>query len=267
MGIPEKTVTQIVLPQGRIAVHRAQPASMPDMPKAPVLLLHEALGSITQWRDFPQVLADRLGRTVIAWDRLGHGASDPMPPGARGVEYLEQLAWTDMPAIVAELDLDAPPVLFGHSDGGSIALLYAARHDIAAVIAEAAHVIVEPETLTGIEAARAAWRETDLPRRLARHHGDKTEALFRAWSDTWTATWFRAWSIEEACRTIQAPTLVLQGAGDAYASVAHVERIRALPAGPAEGMILPDCRHAPHHENREAVLDAVCAFLIRHRVP
>ena len=261
------TAFAIATPRGRIAVRRVAPTRARAPARRPILLLHEALGSITQWRDFPTVLADRLGRSVIAWDRLGHGASDPMVPPPRGVDYLERLAWEEMPAIVAALDLDAPPVLFGHSDGGSIALLYAARHAVAAVIAEAAHVVVEPETLAGIAAARAAWCETDLPQRLARHHGDKTEALFRAWSDTWTAPWFRDWSIEAPCRAITAPTLVLQGDGDAYASTAHVERIRALPAGPAEGAILSDCGHAPHHENRAAVLDAVAAFLERHRVP
>lgn len=266
MRMDENTITLVATRAGRIAVSRTNPAEGPGGPSAPVLLLHEALGSITQWRDFPQVLADRLRRPVIAWDRLGHGASDPMPSVPRGLDYLERLAWEEMPAIVAALDLKLPPVLFGHSDGGSIALLYAARCTVAAVIAEAAHVVVEPETLAGIEVAQTAWRDTDLPQRLARHHGDQTETLFRAWSETWTAPWFRDWTIEEACRTITAPTLVLQGEDDAYASLAHVQRIRALPTGPAEGAILPDCRHAPHHENREAVLTAMASFLERHRI-
>jgi len=249
--------------QGQIAVRRIRPET--HDPAAPaILLLHEALGAISMWRDFPEALARRFGREVIAWDRLGHGRSDPFPPGPRGTNYHKDIAWGETAELIAALDLSAPPILFGHSDGATIALVYAARHPVAAVIAEAGHILVDARTIAGLRIARRAWQETDLPQRLARHHGDKTEALFRAWNDTWLRPDYADWSVADVVGDVQAPCLVIQGAEDDYAVPEHVGWIVDALSGPAEGELLANCRHIPHLERAEAVIDRMAVFLTRH---
>ncbi|MFO1072126.1 MAG: alpha/beta fold hydrolase [Geminicoccaceae bacterium] len=227
----------------------------------PLLFLHEGLGSIAQWKDFPSALCARLGCEGIVFDRLGHGRSDPavLP---RTPTYLHEAAGTVLPAL---LDALAVPraALLGHSDGGSIALLFAAvaPERTAALVTEAAHVMVEEITLAGIRAAGAAYATTDLPRRLARYHGEKTEALFYAWRDTWLSPAFRGWNIEAALPAIRAPLLVIQGEADEYGSPAQVEAIARGTGGPVERLLIPGCGHNPHQEARMLVLERAAAFL------
>ena len=149
------------------------------------MFLHEGLGSVSQWRDFPDMLCGRLRLDGLAYDRPGHGRSAEAEQ-ARTSRYLHREAYDVLPVVLDEAAA-TQPILLGHSDGGTIALLFAARYPrrCAAVITEAAHVFVEEPTLAGIRAVALAWGRTDLRERLARHHGDKTEALFRAWADTW----------------------------------------------------------------------------------
>ena len=183
---------------------RLRARSLPPSRGAPTLVfLHDSLGCITTWRDFPDRLAQACDCGALVYDRRGYGASDPFAPGMRTARYLH-----DEAAVLARLlEVCAvdDAVLFGHSDGGTIALLAAALHPqrIRAVISEAAHVSVDERTLAGVRAAQETLRTTDLPARLARHHGDKAQAVAAAWIDTWLAPWFRGWNIEPELRDIR----------------------------------------------------------------
>jgi pimeloyl-ACP methyl ester carboxylesterase len=226
-----------------------------------LVFLHEGLGSVSLWRDFPDVLCARLGLDGLAYDRLGHGESDPAAD-QRTLCYLHVEALHVLPAMLEAAAIKRP-LLVGHSDGGSIALLYAAHfpEGCAGAITEAAHVFVEEETLAGIRKAVKAWQETDLAARLTRHHGDKTDCLFFAWADTWLSPPFREWNIEQEIRGLRPPLLVLQGERDEYGTPAQVEAIAAAAAGRVEHHLLADCAHVPHHQARAQVLDAIEGFV------
>jgi pimeloyl-ACP methyl ester carboxylesterase len=228
----------------------------------PVLvLLHDSLGSVGLWRDFPERLAAATGLDVFAYDRQGHGSSGPFGAEARTPAYLHaQAAVLDRVLAAAGID-DA--VLLGHSDGGSIALLAAALHPrrVRAVVAEAAHVFVEERTLAGIREAREAVVRGDLLDRLARHHGEKARRLTEVWIDTWLSEAFRPWNVEAELRRIRCPVLVLQGAEDEYGTDAQVHAIAGGVSGPSRAVIFPGLRHTPHREAPEAVLGAVAEFL------
>lgn len=249
---------EIAADGGPLALRRVVPpgGARPDSPV--LVFLHEALGCIGMWRDVPQRLAAMTGLEALVYDRHGHGRSGPMP-APRRPGYLEREAFDVLPAVLDACAIDAP-VLVGHSDGGSIALLYASRHRARAVVAEAAHVYVEAVTRAGIREAVQAWRETDLPARLARHHGDKTEALFAAWADVWLSDEFRDWNIEDCLPRIACPVLVIQGADDEYATAAHPQSIAAGVAGDARVMMVPGCRHIPHFQAADRVLPAIAEF-------
>ncbi len=230
----------------------------------PLVFLHEGLGSVALWRGFPGALCARVGRRGLAYDRWGHGRSEALD-GPRDARYLHREAIVFLPAVLDALRLPRA-ALFGHSDGGTIALLFAAAFPdrVAAVVAEAAHVFVEPETLRGIEATAAAFREGTLRQRLARYHGGKTDALFAAWAETWLSPAFRGWNVEPELPRVACPVLVLQGEADQYGTPAQVEAIARGVRGPVETALLPGCGHAPHHEAPGAVLELAAAFLGRH---
>ena len=158
------------------------------------------------------------------------------------------------------------PVLVGHSDGGTIALLFAAAYPERplACITEAAHVFVEAVSLAGIREAVHLWRTTDLPRRLARYHGDQAETVFRGWSETWLSPEFHDWDITDRLPRIVCPLLAIQGADDHYGTPRQVETIVTASAGPAEALMVPDCGHTPHHEAEDRVLAAMTAFISRY---
>ena len=228
-----------------------------------LVFLHEGLGSIALWRDFPTRLCARLGLPGLVYDRLGHGQSEPLDR-PRDLRYLHDEAERFLPEVLAACGVDRP-VLIGHSDGGTIALLFAARFpDLpVAVVTEAAHVFVEDITVDGIRAAGRAFADTDLPSRLARYHGEKTETLFRAWHDRWLSPDFRSWNIAAEIAAVTCPVLVLQGEADQYGTRAQVEAIARGVAGPAEAVLLPGIGHAPHHEAPDGVLDLIDGFLRR----
>ena len=226
-----------------------------------VVLLHDSLGSVRLWRDFPEQLAEATGLGVLAYDRRGHGASDPFGPEARTPAYLhEQAAVLDRVLAAAGVER---AVLFGHSDGGSIALLAAALHParIRGVVTEAAHVFVEERTLAGIREAQRAIESGDLLSRLERYHGDKASSLAAAWIGTWLSPAFRGWNIEAELRQIRCPVLVLQGSEDEYGSEAQVQAIAQGVAGPSRAVILPGLRHTPHREDTDAVLRLLAEYL------
>ena len=196
------------------------------------------------------------------YDRLGFGTSDEMP-AERGADYLHWDGEVLLPGLLAALDIRTT-IPVGHSDGGTIALLFAAtRPDLArAVITEAAHVFVESETRGRYpRRAEAAYATGDLKERLARYHGDRTEHIFRAWADTWQAPWFLAWDITAELATVTCPVLALQGAEDRYGTRAQLDAIAAGVGGPVTVREIPGCGHVPHHQARRAVLAEMAAFV------
>jgi pimeloyl-ACP methyl ester carboxylesterase len=231
-------------------------------PAAPVLvLLHEGLGSTGFWKDLPEVLAARHGLAVFLYDRRGYGRSDPEPL-PRPLDYLDRMALLELPAVLDAAGIGRA-ILLGHSDGGTIALLAAAAFPerIAAVIAIAAHLFVEEATVAGIRAAVEAFEAGDLRRRLARFHGERSEAVFRAWADTWLDPRFRSWTIEDRLAAVRCPLLVLQGEADEYATPAQVEAIARAVRGPVRAALLPGADHVPHHRARAPTLAAIDSFL------
>ncbi len=250
---------EVVLDGVKIHAIRLAPARASSGPV--LVLLHDSLGSVGLWRDFPDRLAERTGLEVFAYDRRGHGASDPFGPGARTSQYMHEEA-AFLARVLDEVGIE-DAVLLGHSDGGSIALLAAAHHPrrIRAVVSEAAHVFVEERTLEGVRAAQRTVVEGDLLERLAKHHGAKAEALAAAWIGTWLSPWFRGWNVEEDLRRIRCSVLVLQGELDEYGTEAQVHAIARGVSGPARTFLLPGVRHTPHREAPEVVLGAVAELL------
>jgi pimeloyl-ACP methyl ester carboxylesterase len=223
----------------------------------PLIMLHDALGSVAQWRQFPAELATRTGRRVIAYDRAGHGRSAPLAQ-PRDFGYLEREAWEVLPDLLQALDI-AAPILIGHSDGGSIALLYAARYPAAAVVAEAPHVFVEDITLAGIH--QAVEEREVLIQKLEKHHGSKAAALFDAWADTWLAPAFRSWDIRPLLPAIICPVLAIQGLSDPYGSAAQVLDIAVALGNRAQPWLIPAAGHQPHGEMPTTLIEGIARFL------
>jgi len=224
-----------------------------------IVLLHEGLGSVRLWRDFPAALATATGARVVAFSRFGHGDSDP-PPRPRTPRFMHEEALEVLPAVLRAMDIDEP-VLVGHSDGASIALIHAAAHPVRAVVAIAPHVFVEDLSVASIAEARETFETTDLRERMGRYHRD-AERTFRLWNDIWLAPEFRDWNIEDVLGAVTAPTLLIQGEHDQYGTMAQLDAIEAGVAGPVE-RLHPAARHAPQLEAPEATLTAIAAFVRR----
>jgi pimeloyl-ACP methyl ester carboxylesterase len=241
-------------------VHRlATSEAAADAPT--IVFLHDSLGCITTWRDFPSVLARRVRLDAIVYDRRGYGRSAPFSGESRPVDYLTREADT-LFALLDRLAIERV-VLFGHSDGGSIALIAAAlRPDrVAAVVTEGAHVFVEEQTLAGIRDAQASFATTDLAERLARHHGDRVPAIMSAWFETWFSAAFRRWNVESLLPAGRCPALIIQGSADEFGTMAQVRAIERGWGGRAEALMLPGVGHTPHRDAREPVLEASVSFL------
>jgi pimeloyl-ACP methyl ester carboxylesterase len=240
----------------------AEQLAPPRADGGPVLvLLHDSLGSVRLWRDFPERVAEATGLGVLAYDRRGHGASDPFDAEVRTPAYLHDEAAV-LERVLGAAGVESA-VLFGHSDGGSIALLAAALHPrrVRAVITEAAHVFVEERTLAGIREAQRAIETGNLLSRLERHHGDKAGPLAAAWIDTWLSPAFRDWNIEAELRRIRCPVLAFQGSEDEYGTEAQVHAITQGVAGPSRSVIFPGLRHTPHREDPDTVLGLVAEYV------
>lgn len=237
------------------------PSAHPREGAPAIVFLHEGLGSVSMWRDFPQKVADATGCEAVVYSRAGYGRSDPatLP---RAVGYMHDEGLAVLPALLAELGLERP-ILFGHSDGGSIALICAGGTDtpLAGVIAMAPHVMVEDISVSSIAQAKVAWTTTDLPARLGKYHND-VDAVFRGWNDIWLHPDFRAWNIEEYLPRIAVPVMAIQGEDDEYGTMDQIERI-ARGAKDVELVKLADCRHSPHKDQPQAVIDAVVEFVER----
>ena len=241
---------------------RIEVATIPgDAGRAAIVLLHEGLGSVAMWRDFPARLAARTGRTVVAYSRYGHGRSEPLRE-PRDVDYMHREAEVVLPELLATLGLHAP-ILFGHSDGASIALIYAGVNPegARALILEAPHVFVEDLTVASIAKAKEAFATTDLPVRLARYHAD-AERTFRGWNDIWLDPRFRPWDITAYLSGICAPVLLIQCSDDEYGTPAQLTPIADSVPG-CETLLLERGGHSPHRTQPDAVLEPTASFLAR----
>jgi len=231
---------------------------LPGDADAPALvLLHEGLGSVGLWRGFPERLARATGRRTVAFSRHGHGQSDP-PAKPRTPAFMHEEARELLPQLLVELGV-RKPVLVGHSDGASIALIHAAEHPVTAVVAIAPHVFVEEICLVEIRRAREAYETTDLRERLARHHRDPDAAFF-GWNSVWLDPAFPEWDITGELERITCPLLLIQGERDQYGTMAQLDAIEQRARGPVRRVHL-DCQHSPPTELPQETVDAISAFL------
>lgn len=231
-----------------------------------LVFLHDSLGCVQLWRNFPELLAKATQCNILMYDRLGYGLSAPMEDYVRPVNYME-LEALFLDELLTHYGVEQS-ILFGHSDGGTIALILASLFpgSILLTIAEAAHIFVEPVTLQGVEDAIVAYETTNLAERLQKYHGDKVDTLFKAWTLTWTRPDYRDWNIEYLLGNIESPLLFIQGSDDEYGSLKQVTETINKPKGIAEQFILPGIGHTPHKEAAEKVLAAAAAFINRQLV-
>lgn len=259
MHPPDLSESIIDVPGGEVFARRW---SVPGSQRSPLLLLHDSLGSVEQWRDFPAALAAATSRSVIAYDRLGFGKSSPRverpSPG-----FIEEEAVVVIPALLDALGIERC-VPFGHSVGGAMALTLAARHGARceAVVSEAAQAFVEPLTLSGIREAKRQFADPAQQARLARWHGDKAPWVLDAWTEVWLSPAFASWSLDHALERITCPVLAIHGEHDEYGSLAFPRRIAGGVKGPSQVGLLA-CGHVPHREKMQEVLGLVGPFLER----
>ena len=234
--------------------------SAADAATRPTLVfLHEGLGSVGLWKQFPQQVAEAAGCPALVYSRHGYGQSEQLKT-PRAVDYMHREALDVLPEVLDRLGIDQP-VLVGHSDGASIALIHAGsgKRPVRGVVAMAPHVFVEDITVKSIAEAGEMFRTTDLPERLGRYHDDVT-ATFRGWNDIWLHPDFRRWNIEEYLPGIHCPVLLIQGEDDQYGTTAQVEAIARLVSGPVETLMLADCAHSPHQAQKNATQEAIVDF-------
>jgi pimeloyl-ACP methyl ester carboxylesterase len=234
-----------------------------DRTSAPIVVfLHEGLGSLAMWRDYPRQLCAAAGARGLVYSRPGYGQSTPRAAGEKWpVDFMHRQAYDVLPALLAHLAIGEPVWLFGHSDGASIALLFAAAYPdrVAGVIAVAPHIFVEDLSIRSIDAARTLYRTTDLRERLSRYHADPDSA-FWGWNDIWLDPAFRDWNIEDQLANIRWPLLAVQGEDDEYGTMAQIEGIaRRVPH--AQLIKLPACGHSPHRDQPQALIAAAVRFL------
>jgi pimeloyl-ACP methyl ester carboxylesterase len=234
-----------------------------DAPEQPLLVfLHEGLGSLAMWKDFPARLCDACGVRGLVYSRPGYGESTPRPPEEHwDADFMHRQAEDVLPALLGALGVAAPYALFGHSDGGSIALIHAARFPdrVGAAVVMAPHCFVEEFGLVSIRAAREAYREGDLREKLAKYHAD-VDSAFWGWNDIWLNHAFESWSIEGLLPAITCPVLAIQGTDDPYGTMRQIDRI-AEQVPSTRLLKLPACGHSPHRDQPDAVIEATRDFL------
>lgn len=231
-----------------------------------LVFLHEGLGCIEMWKDFPERLCRRTGCPGLLYDRQGYGQSSPLTQ-ERDIGYVHAYAREELAPLLDALIGNHPFILVGHSDGASVALIYGSSRNrykplLRGIISEAAHVFVEDVTIAGIREAYNHYQDEGVPR-LIKYHGDKTETIFKAWAEVWLSDWFRAWNFEDLLPGVTCPVLAIQGAADAYGTAKQVEVIVSRTTGPAEPLLIENCGHAPHVECPDIVLTAMQDFIER----
>jgi len=247
----------IQLEEGRLE-YRTIEAGSKDRPA--LVFLHHGVGSVGLWRDFPERLCRMLDCRGLIYSRLGHGKSDPAE-WPRPVSFLEDQGRHTLPALLAALGFD-DVVLVGHSEGATIALVYAGtvRRGVRGVVAEAPHLYNEAQHTRMIGETRAAFRNTPLRDRLRRHHGNNVDSMFNAWAETWLQAGFQTWSVEHTIAGIECPVLAIRGTRDQYGTIAQVDRLRALARCPLEVRII-EAGHDPHEEMPEQMLVMMSEFI------
>jgi pimeloyl-ACP methyl ester carboxylesterase len=241
---------------------RIEYAAIPgDAGARPTLVfLHEGLGSVALWRDFPRRVARRLSAPALVYSRFGYGASDGLN-AERTPRFMHEEALDVLPALLDRLQIERP-VLIGHSDGASIALIHAAAavRPVRGLVCLAPHVFVERLCVDSIARIRQSYFETDLRQRLAKYHAHVDDA-FLGWADIWLRPEFLTWSIEDLLDRIDQPLLLIQGRDDEYGTLAQLDRIEARVKGPTSRLVLSDCGHSPHRDQEAAALDAIVGFV------
>ena len=229
-------------------------------PQTPIIvMLHEGLGSIAMWRDFPQQVADATGCELLVYSRYGYGNSDPIER-SHSVDFMHKEALESLPDLLDQLDV-RKPILLGHSDGGSIALIHAggAHRDLTGMIVMAPHVLVEDLSVTSIAAAREAYLNSNLREKLGKYHAN-VDSAFWGWNDIWLHPEFLHWNIEEYLPSIACPVLAIQGVDDEYGTMEQIDII-GRNVKDVELLKLSHCGHSPHRDQPRAVLEAVAAFV------
>lgn len=227
-----------------------------------LIFLHEGLGCLAMWKDFPRQVAQLTGCRVLVYSRSGYGGSDPCPL-PRPLTFMHDEGLAVLPKILAAAEIQKA-VLVGHSDGASIALINAGGmtdERIQGLILMAPHVFVEELTLASIREAKNAYEKTDLRERLARYHGDNVDCAFLGWNQAWLDEGFLDWNLEAYLAKIGVPTLLIQGEGDNYGTVRQLEKIKELLPGGAALTLLSACGHAPFRDRPAATLQAIAGFL------
>ena len=234
------------------------PATRSEAPE--LVFLHEGLGSVALWRGFPAALAERTGLGALVYSRRGNGFSEPLTH-PRTPQYMHEEALVELPQVLADEHV-GDTVLVGHSDGASIALIYAAEHPerVRALVLEAPHVFVEGLSVLNIGAIRERYENGELRERMARHHTDG-DATFYSWNDIWLSPTFRDWNIEPYLARVRAPILAIQGSNDEYGTLAQLDAIANRAGGPVDRIVLAGCGHAPHADRPAFVTDAIAGWL------
>lgn len=227
-----------------------------------LVFLHEGLGCVSMWRDFPARVAEATGCGALVYSRAGYGDSDPVSL-PRPVSFMHDEALITLPLVLAATGV-REAILVGHSDGGSIALIYAGSgkaKGLRGLVLEAPHVFVEDISVESIARAAENYLSGDLKQRLEKHHGTNVECAFRGWNKVWLEPAFRDWNIEEYLPKVNVPTLVIQGADDEYGTLRQVEAIENGCGCDVQSLILPACGHSPHRDQPEQTLAAINAFV------
>ncbi len=243
----------------RIEYRIAAPVGRQAQRRTMLVLLHEGLGSVSMWKDFPDLLAAATGHCVLAYSRYGYGASTELGEPRR-VDYMHREALIALPQLLAGLNIERP-VLVGHSDGASIAIIHAGGgHAVAGLVLLAPHVFVEDRTIEGIAAARRSFETTGLADKLARYH-NHPQTMFRGWNDVWLKPEFRDWNIETCVENICAPMLLIQSNDDPYGTLAQLDAISQRASAPVVKRLFPGCSHSPHVDYTDETIDAIKSFL------
>jgi len=230
-----------------------------------IVFLHEGLGCVEMWRDFPEQVVEATGCGALVYSRAGYGKSDPIVLPRR-VEFMHDEALTVLPQVLKEFRIDKA-ILLGHSDGGSISLILAGSgiaKNILGLVLEAPHVFVEPISIESIMKAKQNYEQGSLKASLQKYHGDNVESAFRGWNDVWLNPQFRSWNIESYLPGIKVPALVIQGEQDQYGTLEQIRAIEGASGGLVEKVVLSDCRHSPHRDQPKAVLDALSSFIKKY---
>ncbi|CAA7194613.1 alpha/beta fold hydrolase [Chryseobacterium potabilaquae] len=226
-----------------------------------IVFLHDSLGCVQLWRDFPIQLAKATECNILVYDRLGYGKSYPMPTSLRENNYMELEA--DLLNDLLETLNIKEAILFGHSDGGTIALIMASKYSekIKAIICEAGHIFVEDITVKGVKDALVAYNTTNLAERLQKYHFDKVSMIVKAWTEIWLSDNFKSWNIEYLLKNITSPLLFIQGENDEYGTLEQVEKTISQVSGTVEKYIIPNIGHTPHKEVPGLVLETSAKFI------